>query len=283
MNTPPVLTIAGSDPSGGAGMQADLKTFAACGVYGMAALTVATDCNTAYGVEQVEALPPAFVARQIDRVCADIPPQAVKTGMLFSEAIIRVVAEAAGRHAFPHFVVDPVITTRRGERLLSDGAEAALTEALLPLAAATTPSLPEAARLAGFPVETRADMERAARAIRALGPGAVIVTGGHLAGERAADCFFDGEEIVWLDAERVPQRMHGAGDSFSAALAAGLAQGLDVLSAARRAKAFVTGAVRHAPGLGRGNGPLGHAWHSSPFAAEAGPQTTPTTAAEPNA
>lgn len=272
-NTPsadalPVLTIAGSDPSGGAGMQADLKTFAACGVYGMAALTVATDCNTAEGVTQVEALPPAFVRRQIDRVCADIPPRAVKTGMLFSQEIIRVVAEAAARHAFTHFVVDPVITTRRGERLLSDGAEAALVEALLPRAAVTTPSLPEAARLADFPVETRADMARAAEAIHALGAAAVVVTGGHLADDRAADCFFDGRDTVWLEAERVPQQMHGAGDSFSAALAAGLAQDLALPAAVRRAKAFVTGAVQHAPGLGRGNGPLGHAWSGRAHAAE---------------
>jgi len=177
--TPPVcLMIAGSDPSGGAGLQADLKTFAARGVYGMSALTVATDCETLDGVQEVQPMPPAFVRRQIDRICTDIPPQAVKTGMLFSEAIICVVAEAV--RDLPHLVVDPVMTTRRGERLLSDGAEGALTRELLPWATLVTPSLPEAERLTGQRVVSRSDMEEAAAEILALGPGAVCVTGGHL-------------------------------------------------------------------------------------------------------
>lgn len=260
MTCPVCLTIAGSDPSGGAGLQADLKTFAAFGVYGMSALTVATDCETQVGVEETRPMPPAFMRRQIDCICADIPPQAVKTGMLFSEEIIRVVAEAAQEQDFPHLVVDPVMTTRRGERLLSDGAEEALMRELLPLATVATPSLPEAERLIGSPVRTRRDMEEAAAEILALGPGAVCVTGGHLDEEEAADCFYDGSDMRWLEAGRTPRKMHGAGDTFSAAIAAGLAKERELPEAVRQAKAYVTGAIRHAPGLGRGNGPLWHGW-----------------------
>lgn len=265
MSTPTVcLTIAGNDPSGGAGLAADLKTFAARGVYSMAVLTVATDCDTQAGVEEVQPMPPAFVRRQIARVCTDIPPQAVKTGMLFSEEIIRVVAEALCEHA-PQaaLVVDPVMTTRRGERLLSDEAEETLADELFSLATVVTPSLPEAERLAGRRVLSRQDMEEAAAEIHALGPKAVCITGGHLGDDRpAADCFFDGDDILWLEAERAPRRMHGAGDTFSAATAGHVAQGVDVLEAVRQAKAYVTGAIRHAPRLGRGNGPLGHGWEA---------------------
>lgn len=258
------LTIAGSDPSGGAGLQADLKTFAALGVYGMSALTVATDCETLRGVTRVEAMPPAFVARQIERVWEDIPPGAVKTGMLYSEAIIREVAEALRLRGPVPLVVDPVMTTRRGERLLSDGAEAALARELLPLAAIATPSLPEAERLTGLPVGTRGEVERAAAKILELGAGAVVVTGGHGSGPTAADCFASDHGVEWLEAERAPREVHGAGDTFSAAVAAGLARGRGLPEAVRRAKAYVTGAVHHAPAVGRGNGPLGHGWEAAP-------------------
>jgi hydroxymethylpyrimidine/phosphomethylpyrimidine kinase len=264
-NAPPVcLTVAGNDPSGGAGLAADLKTFAARGVYGMAALTVATDCETRAGVEEVEPMPPAFVRRQIARACADIPPQAAKTGMLFSEEIIRTVAEVVRERAFSAFVVDPVMTTRRGEPLLSEGAETALAEALLPLTTVATPSVPEAERLTGEPVQSRADMESAAAQVVALGADAAVVTGGHFdtGGEEAGDCFFDGDAVQWLDAERVPRAMHGAGDTLSAAIATELAKGHALPEAARQAKAYVTGAIRHAPELGHGNGPLRHAWET---------------------
>lgn len=265
---PVALTIAGNDPSGGAGMLADVKTFAAFGVYGMAVLTVATDCNTE-GVTQMQALPEAFVQRQIEQVCGDIRPDAIKTGMLHSEAVIRTVIDAVQRHALSPLVVDPVMTTRRGERLLSDGAEDALA-ALLPLAAVITPSLPEAERLTGYGIVSRRDMEHAAETIFKLGPGAVIIKGGHREDDpQSDDFFFDGEQVCWLEAERVPRRMHGAGDTFSAALAAGLAQGLGMFPAARQAKAYVTGAIRHAPDFGQGNGPPGHAWFGClPFKAD---------------
>lgn len=273
---PACLTIAGNDPSGGAGLAADLKTFAAMGVYGMGVLTVATDCVTRTGVEEVHALPAPFVRRQLDRVTADLAPAAVKTGMLFQEAIIRTVAEAAHTHGFSQgesrrdgkmpFVIDPVMTTQQGERLLSDGAEAALREELLPLARVATPSLPEAERLAGRDVRTKKAMRQAAEAILAMGPEAVIVTGGHLAEGPAADLLFDADGRTWLEAERVPRATRGAGDTFSAALAAGLAQGLALRAAAERAKAFVTGALRHAPERGGGSRPLWHEWFGAvPF------------------
>lgn len=259
---PVVLTIAGSDPSGGAGMQADLATFAAFGAYGTCAIAVVTDCETLRGVEHVEAMPPAFVARQIERVAADIPSDAVKTGMLYDEAILRAVVGALRALGAVPLVVDPVATTRRGERLLTDGAEGVLLDELVPLAAIVTPSLPEAARLTGLPVRTPAEVERAAVRLLDLGAGAAVVTGGHGDGPTAADCFVWPGGIEWLRADRVPRAMHGAGDTFSAAVAVGLAWGLPVPDAVRRAKTYVTGAIRHAPALGRGNGPLAHGWMS---------------------
>ncbi len=258
---PVALTIAGSDPSGGAGLQADLKTFQALDVYGMSVVTVVTDCATDEGVQAVHEVPPVFVARQIERVCRDIPPGAVKTGMLHRTAVIEAVAEAAQRLVFPAFVVDPVMTTRRGERLLSDGAEHALVERLVPLATVVTPSLPEAERLTGLRVRSRAAMERAAEALLALGARAVVVKGGHLGDDQhAPDFFHDGSEGRWLEARRVARVMHGAGDTFAAAITASLARGRGLGEAVDDAKRYVTGAIRHAPDLGHGNGPLAHAW-----------------------
>lgn len=259
---PVVLTVAGSDPSGGAGVQADLKTIAALGAYGTSALTVATDCETLSGVQRVEPFPAAFVARQVERVAADIPPDAVKTGMLYDEAIIRAVAGAVAALGAP-LVVDPVATTRRGERLLSDGAEAALVATMLPLATVVTPSLPEAARLTGLPVGSAAEIERAAVQLLDLGAQAAVVTGGHGDGPVAADCFAWPGGVEWLRADRLPRAMHGAGDTLSAAVAVGLARGLTVPDAVSQAKAYVTGAIQHAPALGRGNGPLAHGWASA--------------------
>lgn len=263
--TPAVLTIAGSEPSGGAGLQADLKTFAAFGVYGMSALTLATVGNTE-GVTDVHAMPVEVVTAQIDAVCSDIPPAAVKTGMLYSTSIIRAVAEAVDRHELAPLVVDPVMTTRRGDRLLSDEAEAALVD-LVARGLVVTPSRPEAERLAGRPLESRRDVEQAAEAIHALGPRAVVITGGHTDEPTAADLFFDGEQMRWLAAERVPHAMHGAGDTLSAAITVGLARGHDLETAIREAKSFVTGAVRHAPSRGRGNRPLAQEWRQRAEAA----------------
>jgi len=256
-DTPPVLTIGGSDPSGGAGVQADLKTFAALGAYGMSVLTVVTDCTTE-GVEDLHVLPPSFVVRQLERVVEDVPPAAVKTGMLFDASLIQAVTDAMPRLGLDSLVVDPVMTTRRGETLLSPNAVEAMRR-LAGHATVVTPSRPEAAELAGMAVGTGSDVERAAQAIHAdLAPEHVVVTGGHAGGESAADCWFNGTETRWLKADRQPYAVHGAGDSFSAALTVGLAAGRAVEDSIRGAKAFVTEAIRHAPDRGRGNRPPAH-------------------------
>jgi hydroxymethylpyrimidine/phosphomethylpyrimidine kinase len=256
-DTPAVLTVGGSDPSGGAGVQADLKTFAALDAYGASVLTLATDCTTA-GVDDLHLLPPDFVVRQLERVASDLQPDAAKTGMLFDADLIEAVLATVDRLDLAPLVVDPVITTRRGETLLSPDAVAAMKR-LIEHATVVTPSRPEAAELAQMDVRTRRDVERAARAIRKdLGPAHVVITGGHADGDAAADCWFDGAEARWLEAERQPYAVHGAGDTLSAALAVGLAEGHSVEPALRRAKAVVTEALRHAPDRGHGHRPLAH-------------------------
>lgn len=255
--TPVVLTVGGSDPSGGAGVQADLKTFAALNAYGMSVLTLATDCTTE-GVEDGHVLPPAFVVRQLERVVNDIRPAAVKTGMLFDADLIAAVTRNLDGLGLGPLVIDPVITTRRGETLLSSDAVAAM-KALIQRATVVTPSRPEAAALAGMEVGPRRDVEATAQAIHErLGPEHVVVTGGHADGDVAADCWFDGMEVRWLEAERRPYAVHGAGDSFSAALTVGLARGRSVERALRRAKAVVTEAIRQAPDRGHGHRPPAH-------------------------
>jgi hydroxymethylpyrimidine/phosphomethylpyrimidine kinase len=256
-DTPAVLTVGGSDPSGGAGVQADLKTFAALDAYGASVLTLATDCTTE-GMDDLHLLPPDFVVRQLERVAADLQLGAVKTGILFDAELIEKVTATLDRLNLAPLVVDPVITTRRGETLLSPDAVAAMRE-LAGRALVATPSRPEAAELVQVDVRTRRDVERAARAIRErLGPAHVVVTGGHADDDAAADCWFDGTEARWLNAERQPYAVHGAGDTFSAALAVGLANGHSVGRALERAKAVVTEAIRHAPDRGCGHRPLAH-------------------------
>lgn len=251
---PRALTIAGSDSGGGAGIQADLKTFSALGVFGMTAITALTAQNTA-AVTGVLEVPPAFVARQIDAVVEDIGVDAVKTGMLANAAIIDAVAERIRHHRLPHLVVDPVMVAKSGAPLLHPEAVEALRRLLLPLAEVVTPNLPEAAALTGLTVDSPAAMGEAARAIAALGPRVVAVKGGHLAGE-AVDVVYDGREVVTLPEPRVETTdTHGTGCIFAAAIAAHLARGAPPLEAVRRAKAFVTAAVRGALRLGRGHGP----------------------------
>lgn len=261
MRMPTALTIAGSDSGGGAGIQADLKTFTVYGVYGMTAITAITVQNTE-GVFGIVELAPDVVAAQIDVVARDIGVDAAKTGMLANADIIQAVAEAIRRNSIERLVVDPVMRAKSGDPLLRPEAEQALIRHLLPLARVVTPNLPEAERLAGFPIRTRSDMEQAARAIQALGPQAVVVKGGHLEeGPTADDLLYDGEVLVWLTAPRVATRhTHGTGCTFSAAIAAGLAQGWDLRTAVEKAKTFVTRSIERAPGLGRGHGPLHHMW-----------------------
>ncbi len=254
---PRALTIAGSDSGGGAGIQADLKTFSAFRVYGASVLTAITAQNSV-GVQGVVNLPPEFVARQLDAVLGDIGADAAKTGMLSTASIIRAVAERLRAHRLERLVVDPVMVAKSGDPLLEPDARQALVEAILPLALVVTPNLHEAAALAEFPVATVEEMEAAARRIHALGPRWVLVKGGHLKGD-PVDLLFDGRTIERFVAERVPTpHTHGTGCTYSAAIAAGLARGAGVPEAVGEAKRYVTAAIRAGFALGRGVGPLRH-------------------------
>jgi len=254
---PRILTIAGSDSGGGAGIQADLKTFAALGVYGVSAITSITAQNTV-GVQGVFDLPPEFVGLQIDSVVTDIGVDAVKTGMLSNAGIIEVVAAKVREHALPHLVVDPVMVAKSGDPLLRPEAREALIELLLPLAEVLTPNLHEARVLTGLSIEGLEEMHRAAEAIHALGPRYVVVKGGHLEAD-PADLLFDGQRFVMLRGERIATlHTHGTGCTFASAIAAGLAKGLSVEEAVRGAKVYITEAIRHALPLGHGHGPTNH-------------------------
>ena len=255
------LTIAGSDSGGGAGIQADLKTFAALGVFGTSAITALTAQNTV-GVEGVYAIPPDFVALQIDAVMRDIGADAVKTGMLSNSRIIETVAAKVVQHALQPLVVDPVMVAKSGDALLEPEARDALVRLLLPLAAVVTPNLPEAEVLCGFPITTMEDMRRAAREILARGPRCVVVKGGHLLGTGfSTDLFFDGERFEELSEVRFDTRnTHGTGCTFASAIAARLALGDDVRDAVRAAKRYVSGILAASSGLqiGHGHGPMNH-------------------------
>jgi hydroxymethylpyrimidine/phosphomethylpyrimidine kinase len=256
------LTIAGSDSGGGAGIQADLKTFAALGVYGTSAITALTAQNTVR-VEGVYPIPSDFVARQIDAVVKDIGADAIKTGMLSNRLIIETVAAKIVEHALRPLVVDPVMMAKSGDALLEPEARDALISSVLPLATVVTPNLPEAEVLCGFPVNNMEGMRRAARAIRALGPQCVVVKGGHLqdAGH-STDLFYDGERFEELSEARIDTRnTHGTGCTFASAIAARLALGDEVLDAVRAAKRYVSGILAASAGLriGHGHGPMNHA------------------------
>jgi hydroxymethylpyrimidine/phosphomethylpyrimidine kinase len=256
------LTIAGSDSGGGAGIQADLKTFAAHGVFGLSAITAVTAQNT-LGVSAIAAIAPALVVAQIDAVRSDFTLSAAKIGMLANGGIAAAVADAIERFALTKVVLDTVIVSKSGARLIDDDGLAIVRGRLLSLAVVVTSNAPEAAELTGLPVRTRTDQHRAARRLVELGARAAIVKGGHLSGP-AVDVLDDGGTVVELTAERVPGRhTHGTGCTFASAIAAHLALGDDVVSAARAAKVYVTGAIAHAPGLGHGNGPLQHFWQWS--------------------
>jgi hydroxymethylpyrimidine/phosphomethylpyrimidine kinase len=254
------LTIAGSDPCGGAGIQGDLKTFSALEVFGAAAVTAVTVQDTR-GVRAVHPLEPAWVAAQIDAVLGDLPVDAIKVGMLATAAVAAVVAERL-RAAERPVVLDPVLAASGGERLLAEDGLAVLRAELLPLADVLTPNLAEAAALLGLAEgEVLSAPETAVRALRDLGPRAVVLKGGHAGGAYSEDLYFDGVELARLPARRIPSRnTHGTGCAFSSAVAAYLARGDARLEAARRAKAFVTGAIEGAREwtLGQGTGPLHH-------------------------
>lgn len=249
-----VLTIAGSDSGGGAGIQADLKAITVLGAYGMSAITALTVQNT-LGVQGVEVVPAQVVRRQMDAVLSDIGADAAKTGMLATAEIVRAVAEGIQEHKVDLLVVDPVMVAKSGDSLLSQDAVDTLCQELLPLAYVITPNLPEASRLAGIEVEDLESMEKAARTIHSMGARNVVVKGGHLGGE-AVDLLFDGSSVRLFRAPRIFGRnTHGTGCTFSAALATFLAQGGPVGEAVAKAKEFVTRAIATGVPLGRGCGP----------------------------
>jgi hydroxymethylpyrimidine/phosphomethylpyrimidine kinase len=256
MKVPVALTIAGSDSGGGAGIQADLKTFAAFGVHGTSAITAITAQNT-ITVSAIHEVPVRIVRAQIDAVVGDIGVQAAKTGMLASAEIIEAVSAAIREHGIRNLVVDPVMVAKGGARLLHNDAIAALYRYLLPLAVVVTPNIPEAEVLLGRRLETLDDRRQAARDLVALGPRAAVVKGGHSDGTPVIDIYWDGVEMVELTGQRIATKnTHGSGCAFSAAITAGLAKGQDPLEAVRGAKAFISAAIEHSLELGSGHGPV---------------------------
>ena len=256
MSTAVALTIAGSDPSGGAGIQADLKTFHQFGVYGQAALTLLTVQNTRT-VTRVECMAPELVVQQIEAVLEDIPPGAAKLGALGNRDVVEAVADIARRFEFP-LVVDPVMISKHGAPLMSEDARRAVLERVVPVAYLLTPNLHEAAALTGLPVHSIDDMKRAAVALHAAGARNVLVKGGHLERE-PVDVLFAHGEFHEFSSERVDTRhTHGTGCTYSAAITAGLAKGVGLVDSVRRAKEFVALAIRTNPGLGHGSGPVNH-------------------------
>ena len=257
--TPVGLTIAGSDSGGCAGIQADLRTFSSFGVHGMSAITSVTAQNTRK-VRGVSHISPSFVGLQIEAVLDDIGADAVKTGMLPTSDIISEVARQLSRYRMNRIVVDPVMVSTGGDPLIDEEAIVTLKEQLLPIALIITPNLHEAEVLVGRRILTESDLEDAAVALHDLGPDSIIIKGGHSSDEGSStDLFFDGQTIHRLRAPRLKsQNTHGGGCTFAAAIAAGLAMGINLDNSVRRAKEFVTKAIEHSYPLGHGSGPLNH-------------------------
>jgi len=261
MSRPPTaLTIAGSDSGGGAGLQADLKTFLACRVHGMTAVTAIT-AQHSRGVVRVYPVPGSFVAEQVVAVASDIGVDATKTGMLANREVVDAVVDVLGSVDVGPLVVDPVCASQHGDPLLEPGAVDALTSRLFPLAALVTPNLPEVKVLLGLEVRDRDGMREAARRLFDYGPRWVLVKGGHLDDPVAVDVLYDGESFNELSAPRHPSvHTHGSGDTLAAATTAALARGLDVPAAVAAGKEFITAAVEGSFALGSGRGPVGHFW-----------------------
>jgi hydroxymethylpyrimidine/phosphomethylpyrimidine kinase len=254
------LTIAGSDSGGGAGIQADLRTFAAFGVHGASAIAALTAQNT-LGVTGVHLVPPEFVAAQIDTVATDLPIHAVKTGMLGSADLVSAVAAAIRRHALPHVVVDPVMVAKSGDRLLASDAIDAVRRELLPLASVLTPNRMEAEALLGREVRTRAHAHDAAIALVDAGARAVVMKGGHFDDEDVVDLLYDGSAFHEIRHARLASTAtHGTGCTFAAAVAAGLALGEPLVAAVVTAVEYVAGAIAHGSQVGGGHGVLDHLW-----------------------
>jgi len=252
------LTIAGSDSGGGAGIQADLKTFTAFQVYGMSVVTAVTAQNTV-GIQRIEALPPDLIAAQLVSVLGDIGVDAAKTGMLLSREVIAIVCQVLDEFGTKKIVVDPLMKAGTGAVLLEEDALDLLTSLLLPMARVVTPNLDEASILCGETISDVAGMKEAARKIKALGPEYVLVKGGHLPGPRVFDIIFDGNKMEVKDTPRIPgEGFHGIGCTFSAAIAAGLAKGQDERDAIEAAYRYVLASIRFSFPLGKGRHPLNH-------------------------
>ena len=252
------LTIAGSDAGGGAGIQADLKTFHQFGVYGTSVLTTVTAQNTV-GVHDWLTLPVPIVERQIGVVVADLPPDAVKTGMLASSELVEAVAESIAEHHLPNYILDPVMVATSGDRLLNEDAEQVIARRLVPLATLVTPNLDEAKILVGEDIASVEEMERAALALLKMGSRAALVKGGHLEGEEAVDVLaMDGTVRRFARPKLTTTSTHGTGCTLSAAITAGLALGRPLERAVADGLDFVHRAIAAAPGLGKGHGPLNH-------------------------
>jgi hydroxymethylpyrimidine/phosphomethylpyrimidine kinase len=252
-----VLTIAGSDSGGGAGIQADLKTFTAFKVFGLSAITGLTAQNTR-GVQGVELPTTDFITAQLRAVMEDIGADAAKTGMLATGEIIRAVAVAIRDFSIQNLVVDPVMIAASGDTLMQHEAAPVMRDHLFPLATVVTPNLDEAGILCQRKIGTVEEMQEAARAIHAMGSRYVLVKGGHLAGERVIDLLYDGREYIQRESRRIPGEFHGTGCTLSSAIAAGLAKGLPVREAVATAQAYVALALKSAPAVGRGRRPLNH-------------------------
>jgi hydroxymethylpyrimidine/phosphomethylpyrimidine kinase len=258
---PRALTIAGSDSGGGAGIQADLKTFHALGCYGMSVITSITAQNT-LGVTGIHDVPPPVVAQQLEAVLSDIGADAAKTGMLSNPAIVHAVAEALEKYPIEKLVLDPVMISKSGHTLLQHNARGVLVKLLFPKAYLVTPNVPEAEVLTGIDIRSGDDLRRAGDKLLTLGPRHVLMKGGHLDSDQATDWLFDGSAWRSFSAPRIDTRhTHGTGCTYAAALTAGLACGLDLGAATAQAKAYLTEAIRRAPGLGQGHGPLAHWAH----------------------
>ena len=255
-----LLTIAGTDPSGGAGIQADLKTFAAHKTYGMSVITSVTAQNTT-GVTGVVDLPPEFVGKQLDAVFTDIYPDAIKIGMISNEKIVRVVVEKLKEYCGKNIVLDPVMVSTSGSALMKSTATKTLIEKLLPLADIITPNISEAAVLSGIEVSNKKDMEEASKIIGKSIKGAVLVKGGHLK-DCADDVLYMEGKIYWLQGEKIDNpNTHGTGCTLSSAIAVNLAKGMDILEAVQNSKDYLKGAINAGLDLGKGRGPLNHLYN----------------------
>ena len=251
------LTIAGSDSGGGAGIQADLKTFSAHGVFGMSVITAVTAQNTTE-VRAVQLIETDIITKQIEAIFDDIHVDVVKVGMLGSAEIVKIVADSLKRYSSPLIVVDPVMISKSGHHLLDEKAIGVLKTSLVPQASLVTPNLPEAETLTGIRIENKKDCYRACQMIYDMGCGAVLLKGGHFSGS-PDDLFYDGENFCWMKGERFyTKNTHGTGCTLSSAIASNLAKGSTLKEAINQAKAYITEAIRHSFSLGKGHGPVHH-------------------------